>query len=137
MQYDEFHQIKIGHEASFSVKIEESMMKGFLSITGDTNPLHTDQQFAKNLKFDDRVVYGMLTASFYSTLVGVYLPGKHALFQGIDVQFNRPVYCGDKLKIRGEVSYINEVYRQIELSAYVENQKGQKVSKAKIKVGFQ
>ena len=78
----------------------------------------------------------MLTSSFYSTLVGVYLPGKSCLLQGIDIQFSKPVYVGDNLTISGEVVYINEAFRQIEIKGKIVNQHNQKVSKATIKVGI-
>ena len=83
----------------------------------------------------NRVVYGLLTSSFYSTLVGVHLPGKHCILQGIDIQFSKPVYIGDTLKISGKVSYINEAYKQIEIRAFITNQNNEKVSKATIKTG--
>jgi 3-hydroxybutyryl-CoA dehydratase len=137
MQYDRFDQIEHGHAAQFEVTIDNEKMAFFLAMSGDTNALHNDNTYAISRNFDGRVVYGMLTASFYSTLIGVYLPGKHALFQGIDISFNRPVYIGDMLVVHGKVSHINEAYQQIEITAYIENHDKQKVSKAKIKVGFQ
>ena len=77
----------------------------------------------------------MLTSSFYSTLVGVYLPGKYCILQGINIQFSHPVYVDDILTITGKVSHINEAYKQLEIKAIIMNQKNIKVSKATIKVG--
>jgi acyl dehydratase len=85
--------------------------------------------------YPGRVVYGLLTSSFYSTLVGVYLPGKYCLLQGLDIQFSKPVYIGEHLAISGKVTYINEAYRQIEIKANITNQNNVKISRAKIKVG--
>ena len=78
----------------------------------------------------------MLTASFYSTLIGVFLPGKYCILQGIDIQFNKPVYSGDHLTISGMVTYINDAYKQLEIKASIINQDHKKVSKALIKVGL-
>ena len=130
-----FEDIKIGSLESFDTKIDSSMMDKFLDISNDVNPLHTDKEYARDKGFEDRVVYGMLTASFYSTLVGVYLPGKYAVLQGIDIQFSKPVYIDDTLSITGKVSYINEAYKQIEIKAVITNQDNKKVSKATIKAG--
>ena len=130
-----FEDIKIGLLESFNTKINSSMMDKFLDISNDTNPLHVDKDYAKTKGFLDRVVYGLLTSSFYSTLVGVYLPGKYCILQGIDIQFSKPVYIDDELKISGKVSYINEAYKQIEIKATIVNQENKKVSKATIKVG--
>ena len=130
-----FSDIEIGLEESFEVKIDASKMDKFLDISSDINPLHVDSNYAKKKGFPGRVVYGLLTSSFYSTLVGVHLPGKHCILQGIDIQFSKPVYIGDTLKISGKVSYINEAYKQIEIRAFITNQNNEKVSKATIKTG--
>jgi len=130
-----FSDIYVGLEESFVTTIDDSMMKNFLDISGDNNPLHVNADYAKDKGFSDKVVYGLLTSSFYSTLVGVYLPGKYCLLQGLNIQFSKPVFCGDTLKIIGKVSYINEAYKQIEIKARILNQKDQKVSRATIKVG--
>ena len=130
-----FSDIEIGLEESFEVKIDTSKMDKFLDISNDINPLHVDSNYAKKKGFPNRVVYGLLTSSFYSTLVGVYLPGKYCILQGIDIQFSKPVYIGDALKISGKVSYINEAYKQIEIKAFITNQNNEKVSKATIKTG--
>ena len=73
--------IYIGMTEEFSVKITEKMQNNFRNFTGDINPIHSDKDFAKEKGFDNILVFGMLTASFFSTLVGVYLPGKNCLFQ--------------------------------------------------------
>ncbi len=130
-----FSEIKVGHIESFNTKIDLSMMEKFLEISNDLNPLHIDANYAKEKGFPNRVVYGLLTSSFYSTLVGVYLPGKYCILQGIDIQFSKPVFIKDKLKITGKVSYINEAYKQIELKAIITNQDNKKISNATIKVG--
>ncbi len=130
-----FSDIEVGLEESFEVKIDASKMDKFLDISNDINPLHIDSDYAKEKGFSNRVVYGLLTSSFYSTLVGVYLPGKYCILQGIDIQFSKPVYIDDTLKISGKVSYINEAYRRIEIKAIITNQENKKVSKATIKVG--
>ena len=130
-----FSEIEIGFEESFVIAVDKSKMEKFLDISKDTNPLHNDTYFAKKMGFQDRVVYGLLTSSFYSTLVGVYLPGKYCILQGIDIQFSKPVYVGDVLKVSGKVSYINEAYKMIEIKAFIMNQDNIKVSKATIKAG--
>lgn len=130
-----FSDINIGLERSFSKKITSDLMDKFLEISGDNNPLHIDSDYAKEKGFRDRVVYGILSSSFYSTLVGVYLPGKYCILQGIDIQFSKPIFINDSLTIIGKVSYINEAYKQLEIRAFILNQEKIKVSKAKIKVG--
>ncbi len=131
-----FSDIYIGLEQSFEAEITQEKISQFLEITIDINPLHVDLNYAISKGFKDKVVYGLLSSSFYSTLVGVYLPGKYALLQGIDIQFMKPVFKGDRLKIMGKVSYINEAYHQIEVKAHITNQDKIKISKATIKIGL-
>ena len=130
-----FVDINVGLEESFSVRVNSEKLDKFLKISGDINPLHTDAEYSKSKGFSDRVVYGMLTSSFFSTLVGVYLPGKYCILQGVDIQFSKPVYIDDILTITGKVIYINEAYKQLEIKAVIINQDTKKVSKATIKVG--
>jgi 3-hydroxybutyryl-CoA dehydratase len=128
--------LRLGLNANFSATITREKLNYFLEISGDNNPLHTDEIFAKNSGFDSRVVYGLLTASFYSTLVGVYLPGRFALLQSTDIKYLSPVYIDDHLSIEGQITFLNEAYRQIWIDASITNQKQIIVSKAKIKAGL-
>ena len=127
--------LAVGLSHSFQVQISLDMMDQFRNISGDANPLHTDLAFASRQGFRDRVSYGMLTASFYSTLVGMHLPGRHAFLQGVDASFVAPVFPGDSLTVFGEITSVHEVHRQIEIRAHVTNGLGQKVSRAKIRSG--
>ena len=115
--------------------VAESKMDMFLGITNDVNPLHINAEYAVQKGFRGRVVYGLLTSAYYSTLVGVYLPGRYCILQGLDIKFSKPVYIGDELNIYGEVTYINEAYKQVEIKATITNQDNIRVSKATIKVG--
>lgn len=124
-----------GLTQEFEVLLTEEHMQQFQNISGDINPMHIDSEFARSRRMNGRVVYGMLTSSFYSTLVGVYMPGKYALLHSIDIQFLKPVYIGDTLKITGEISEVNETFNQVSMKAAITNQHNVKVSRAKIKAG--
>ena len=120
-----FAELCLGQKESFSTTITSEMMDKFLAITGDDNPLHTEA----------KVVYGMLIASFYSTLVGVYLPGEHCLLRRIKTSFHRPTQIGDKLEITGEVVELHESTATAIVKARITNG-GRLISKAKIEVGL-
>jgi 3-hydroxybutyryl-CoA dehydratase len=111
------------------------MQKMFTALSGDISPIHLSKDFAREKGFDDVLVYGMLTASFYSTLVGVYLPGKHCVFQECNVSFNKPVYIGDKLIVSGKITEIDDVFKRITIKAEIRNQKKERVSRAALIVG--
>jgi 3-hydroxybutyryl-CoA dehydratase len=125
-----------GVSASFEMIVTSRMLDQFGQLSGDTNPLHADADFAISRGFQDRVAFGMLSASFYSTLVGVHLPGRHALLQGVDAAFVAPVYPGDRLTVSGQVAAVHAALGQIEIRAQIVNQHGAKVSRAKIRAGF-
>lgn len=136
MNHYSFEDLSVGQIEKFQTTVTASMMDAFLQITGDTNPLHTDAAYAKAKGFNSQVVYGMLTASFYSTLIGVHLPGEKALFNSINLTFNKPVYVGDEIIIEGEVVYLNEAFKQVEIAAKITSLAGEVLSKAKLKAGI-
>lgn len=131
-----FEDLSAGTKEEFSVKIDSSKIEKFIDICGDINPLHIDSSYAQQKGFDQSVVHGLLVSSFYSTLVGIYLPGKYCLLQGIKIEYTKPVYLNDTLTISGTVSYINTAYKQVEIKASIVNQDNKKVSKALIKIGL-
>lgn len=131
-----YEELTIGKEESFKVKITEEMMNNFLSITSDTNPLHNDKSYAMDRGFNGRVVYGMLTASFLSTLAGVYLPGEKSLIHTVETEFAKPVFIGDELTIKGVVKEKNDNFRLVWLKVVITNDKGEKVCRAKMRIGL-
>jgi len=99
----EFDQIGIGLKKEFTIKITESMIADFAKISGDYNPLHMDETYAKSTTFKKRVCHGMLLAAFFSRLVGMYLPGKYALYFSQSMNFQNPCFVNDIITIKGEV----------------------------------
>ena len=130
-----FDELFVGQAAQFDVSITEEMLDAFCRISGDTNPLHCDEAYARSLGHPGRVAYGMLTASLYSTLAGVYLPGKYCLLHEVDSSFNLPVYIGDTLHVSGTIKEKNDVFNFVVVKATITNQHGQKVSRAAIRAG--
>ena len=116
-----FEDIIEGTNAEFQVAVSEEMLEDFQRLSGDTNPMHTDREYAREKGMDDRICYGMLTASFYSRLVGMYLPGKFCILQEISVAFHKPVYINDILKVSGKVIKKNELFKRLEIDAKIIN----------------
>lgn len=130
-----YKDIKIGLVEEFEEYITEEKMKIFMEITDDVNPLHCDEDFARSRGYNGRVVYGMLTSSLYSTLAGVYLPGKNSLIQSINIKMLKPVYIGDKLTISGKVTEVHDIFNMIVVKAQIRNSDNEKVSRADIQIG--
>ena len=131
-----FEDLKIGMSESFSVTVTEEMMKSFYELSGDVNPLHNDTQFAKDQGYEDKVVYGLLTTSFISKLVGVLLPGKYCLIQGIDLKYLKPVYVGNILIVKGIVDELHKSVKRATVKVEIINQDEKKVVKGKVEIGF-
>jgi len=129
-------ELRIGLRHEFEVTVTAEMMAAFEALSGDTNPLHVDAAHATASGFRGPVVYGLLTSAFYSQLVGVHLPGRFALLHGIDVDFVSPAFVGDRLRVAGEITFLTDAYRRIEMRGRITNQDGKAVSKAKIRVGL-
>ncbi len=127
--------LKPGVTESFTVTVTEEMMDKFYAITGDNSPIHMDAEYAAGRGYPGRVVYGMLGASFLSTLAGVYLPGEHCLLHGMELKFAKPVFIGDTLTVTGVVDEVNDTFREITIKASIVNQHGKKVTRAVVKAG--
>jgi acyl dehydratase len=78
-----WENIKIGLRHEFQAVFNDENVQVFTQISSEINPLHVDREYALSAGFPGPVLFGMLTSSFYSTLVGVYMPGKYALLQGM------------------------------------------------------
>ncbi len=127
--------LSVGMKESFTVTITEKLMTEFLDITGDENPLHISDEFARKRGFESKVVYGMLTASLISTLGGCYIPGKYCLIQGVEVKFVKPVFVGDILEVIGEASRVDYDLKYLEVRVTIKNQHNEKVLRGMLKAG--
>ena len=124
-----------GLSESFEVKITPELENKFRDITQDLNLLHIDDEFANEILGGNKghAAFGMLTASFLSTLAGMYLPGRYSLIHSVEVSFIKPVYAGDVLIIKGVVDEIYEEIRMIKLKVNI-FRLNEVVCKAKMKV---
>ena len=127
-----FSDIKVGQSASFIRKITIEAENKFREISGDVNPLHYDDNYAKEIsdgKYQKHVSFGMLTACLYSTAAGVYIPGKYSLIHSFDeISFLYPVFAGDTLTVDMKVIDKSEALNLINLKITVKNQDNKLVS---------
>ena len=130
-----FDEIQVGLTESFEVTITEEQLAAFGQMTGDYNPLHSREECARDQGFSGKVAYGMLTASFLSTLAGVYLPGENSLIHSVEVKFTKPVLVGDVLRITGEVKEKNDHFPVFSMNVTILNQNSEKVLRGTMKVG--
>ncbi|MFV0351351.1 MAG: MaoC family dehydratase [Oscillospiraceae bacterium] len=127
--------LAVGITESFETQVTAEMMQKFCDVTGDISPIHMDEAYAQQHGYAGRVVYGMLSASLFSTLAGVYLPGETCLLHSVESKFVKPVYIGDVLTVSGKVQEIHEAFEEIVIRGTIVNQKGEKVVRGIIKAG--
>lgn len=124
MQGKTIEELELGQSARFSKTITEADIYGFAGITGDFNPAHVDEEFAKNTFFKTRIAHGMLTASFISTIIGTMLPGPGSIYMGQRVDFLAPVRVGDTITAAAEVIEIISEKKRIRMKTTCRNQDG-------------
>ncbi len=116
--------IQIGDSARFSKTIAETDVYLFAGITGDLNPLHVDEVYARESRFGGRIAHGMLGASLICTVLGTKLPGRGTIHLQQDLRFLAPVRLGDTLTAEVKVLEIIDPggRERIRLSTTVSNQ---------------
>lgn len=119
LYYDEIH---IGDQASLTKTITDEDIVTFAKLTGDVNPIHLLDSFAKTTMFKERIAHGMLVSSFISTILGTKLPGKNTIYLSQNMAFRAPVKIGDTLRVVAEVIEKRDDKRIITLQTNVYNQ---------------
>jgi 3-hydroxybutyryl-CoA dehydratase len=90
-----FEDLAVGMEETFSRTITDTDMRNFSGVSGDTNPMHLNEEFAQATPFGSTIVFGMLTASLISAVIGTKLPGPGCIYMNQTLKFLAPVRVGD------------------------------------------
>jgi 3-hydroxybutyryl-CoA dehydratase len=115
-------EMKVGDTAKFSKTVSESDVYLFAGVTGDLNPAHVSEEFAKDTFFKTRIAHGMLSASFISTVIGTMLPGPGSVYMRQEASFLAPVKFGDTITAIVEVAEIIADKKRVRLKTYCINQ---------------
>jgi 3-hydroxybutyryl-CoA dehydratase len=110
-----FADLAVGGKASFEFSVSDMDMARFAELSGDFNPLHIDDAFARAKKFEGKVVYGALIIAKVSRLIGMELPGQDSVWTNVNFQFNRPLYIGQTATLEGAVTTLSEATGFVEL----------------------
>jgi 3-hydroxybutyryl-CoA dehydratase len=108
-----FEDLEPGMSEVFSKTITEADLLMFAGVSGDTNPLHLDEDFASRTMFESRIAHGMLTASLVSTVLGTKLPGPGAVYVSQSIRFLAPVRIGDTVIAKACVKEIQAERRRV------------------------
>ncbi|RJQ34479.1 MaoC family dehydratase [Candidatus Parcubacteria bacterium] len=99
--------IRIGDTARLTRTVAAADIDAFAALSGDMNPLHVDDAYATDTPFGKRVVHGFFLGALVSQLIGMQLPGKHALLMKETLEFKQPVFIGDTVQVDGAVTSIS------------------------------
>ena len=118
-------KLNVGDSAEITRTIEQSDIQAFADVTGDHNPVHLDESFAKTTRFGGRIAHGMLTASLISSVLANKLPGEGSIYLGQTLQFVAPVFPGDEVTARVTVTDVRESKGIVKLETICLNQRNQ------------
>ena len=106
-------ELKPGMSESLSKTVSERDIELFGEVSGDTNPVHFDEEFARTTMFKGRIAHGMLSASYISTVLGMKMPGPGTIFMSLTTRFKAPVRIGDTVTTVCTVREVNAEKRRV------------------------
>ena len=107
-----FEDLELGMSASVSRTVSEVDILMFAGVSGDTNPVHLDQEFAASTMFGGRIAHGMLSAGLISAVFGTRLPGPGSIYLSQTLKFKAPVKIGDTVVARVTVKELKTEKRR-------------------------
>ncbi len=119
--------LRVGQRATRAKTITEADIQAFAGLSGDRNPLHLDEGFARRSRFGRPIAHGILAAGVISAALGMDLPGPGAIYLSQTLKFLRPVYPGDTVTATVEVIAFREDKGIVTLRTTCANQAGEPV----------
>ena len=99
--------LSVGMSESFSKEVSDADIVGFATVSGDTNPVHLEEDFARQTRFKERIAHGLLSASFISAVLGTRLPGPGCVYLSQNLKFRAPVRIGDTVTAEATITEID------------------------------
>jgi 3-hydroxybutyryl-CoA dehydratase len=111
-----FEDLSVGQSASFAKTVTEADILLFAAVSGDTNPVHIDAEYAATTMFKGRIAHGMLSAGFISAVLGTRLPGPGTIYLAQSLKFRAPVKLGDTVTATVTVATLDEAKKRATLT---------------------
>jgi 3-hydroxybutyryl-CoA dehydratase len=122
MTKNTYEAMTVGQTAEYIRTITEKDILTFAEVSGDHNPIHLDENYAKQTLFKGRIAHGMLSASFISTVIAKELPGPGTIYLSQKLEFKRPVRIGDTITTKVEIIKKQDDKKRITLKTICLNQ---------------
>ncbi|NJK78684.1 MAG: 3-hydroxybutyryl-CoA dehydratase [Chloroflexaceae bacterium] len=122
-----YDEIQIGDTASLEHTFTRRDIDIFGVLSGDVNPAHFDEAYAAGTMFKTTIAHGMLTGAFFSTLLGMQLPGPGAIYLSQSLRFRRPIYVGDVVTFTVMATEKNDEKKRVVFECQGVNQNGEAV----------
>ncbi len=107
--------LSVGQSSSFAKTLTDADILFYVGISGDTNPIHIDQDMAAASPFKSRIAHGMLSAAFISAVLGTQLPGPGCIYLSQNLKFKAPVRIGETVTATATITAIDEARRKVTL----------------------
>ena len=107
--------LKVGQQAMFGRTVTDADIAAFAGVSGDTNPIHLHEGFARTTRFGQRIAHGMLSGSYISTVIGTKVPGPGAVYRSQTMNFTAPVIVGDTITAVATIIAIDDKRRRVTL----------------------
>jgi acyl dehydratase len=120
-------KLTVGQTATRSIKLTAGHVKTYSDLSGDYNPLHFDEDFARKTKFGKLVVQGGLTTGLLHALVAMDMPGPGTVFLSQNWKFTAPVFIGDTITAKAEVMSVHDTKPVTQLAFIITRQDGETV----------
>jgi len=124
MNIVEKSSFELGEEATLSHTVTNTDIQTFAHITGDTNPVHLDEDYAQNTRFSGKIAHGIFVAGLVSAVLGTQLPGPGAIYISQQLRFLAPVYPGDTITARVKVLAWDNIKGRVTLLTEAINHNG-------------
>jgi 3-hydroxybutyryl-CoA dehydratase len=125
-----------GDSFELTYLVTKDVRDGFRQIFKDSNPLHTDESFARAKGFAGEVMYGNILSGFISHFVGEALPVKNVIIHSQQIKFFKPFYCGEELVLKADISEKVESVHVFIFNFCFFNRQGTEIARGKVQIGL-
>ncbi|PYT01456.1 MAG: enoyl-CoA hydratase [Acidobacteria bacterium] len=127
-------ELQVGTSFSSERLVTDELIRKFADVSGDYNPIHLDDEFAKTTRFGQRIAHGMLSGAFISAVLGYELSERKIVYLSQTLKFTAPVFIGDTVTATATVTHVRDDKPIVTLEPICRNQNGEVLVKGEAAV---